>query len=115
MLNTIGKSTLSLTNGNVVVVVDADQVAELQVTSHRSSLGGDTLHGASITEEAVCVVIDQVKAGLVEGGSGVSLGNGKTDGVGETLAKRSSGNLDTWGVVALWVTRGDAVDLLETC
>jgi hypothetical protein len=42
----------------------------------------------------------------------VSLGNGQTDGVGETLAKRTSGDLDTGGVVSLGVTGGDAVELL---
>jgi hypothetical protein len=58
------------------------------------------------------VVVDKVKAGLVEDTSSVSLGNGQTDGVGETLAKRTSGDLDTGGVVSLGVTGGDAVELL---
>ena len=38
--------------------------------------------------------------------------NSKTDGIGKTLAKRTSGDLDTGGVVSFGVTRSDAVNLL---
>jgi hypothetical protein len=102
----------NLTNGDVVVVVDGNQVAELQVTGHGGGLGGNTLHGTAITEEGVGVVVEQLKAGLVEDTTGVGLGNGQTDGVGETLTQRTSGDLDTGGVVSLGVTGGDAVELL---
>lgn len=97
----------------MVVVVDTDQVAELQVTSGGGSLGSNTLHGATITEEEVGVVVNKVEGRLVVDGGGVSLGDGETDGVGETLAERTSGDLDTWGIVGLWVTWGDAVDGTE--
>lgn len=103
---------LDLTNGNVVVVVNGNQVAELQVTGHGGGLGGDTLHGTAITEEGVGVVVEQLKAGLVEDTTGVGLSNGETNSVGETLAKRTSGDLNTGGVVGLGVTGGDAADLL---
>lgn len=96
----------------MVIIIDGNEVAELQVTSHGGGLGGDTLHGAAITEEHVGVVVDELIAGLVEDASGVSLGNGQTNGVGETLAKRTSGDLNTGGVVSLGVTGGDAVELL---
>lgn len=96
----------------MVVIVDGNQVAKLQVTGHGGSLAGNTLHSAAITEEAEGVVVEQLVAGLVEDTSGVLLGNGQTNSVGETLTQRASGNLDTGGVVGLGVTRGDAVDLL---
>lgn len=102
-----------LTNGNVVVVVEGDQVAKLEVASSGGSLGGNTLHGAAITEEAVGVVVDKLVAGLVEGGSSLALSHGETDGVGETLAERTSGDLNAGGVVGLGVTGGLAVDLTE--
>ena len=102
-----------LTNGNVVVVVESDQVAELEVTSSGGGLRGNTLHGAAITEEAVGVVVDKLVAGLVEGGSGLTLSHGETDGVGETLTERASGDLNAGGVVGLGVTRGLAVNLTE--
>lgn len=100
----------SLTNGNVVVVVDGNEVTELQVTGSGGGLGGDTLHGATITEEGVGVVVDKVEAGLVEGTSSLGLGHGKTNSVGETLTKRTSGDLNSGGVVGLGVTGSDAVN-----
>lgn len=97
----------------MVVVVDGNQVAELQVTSHGGSLAGNTLHSTAITEEGVGEVVEQLVAGLVEDTTGVGLGNGQTNSVGETLAKRTSGDLNTGGVVGLGVTGGDAVELLQ--
>lgn len=58
------------------------------------------------------MVVDQVEAGLVEDSGGMRLRNSQTDGIGETLAKRTSGNLDTGGVMGLGMAWCDAVDLL---
>lgn len=114
--NVLSEGAVGVTvNGDVVVVVDGNQVAELEVTSQGRGLGGDTLHQATVTEEAVCVVVDKVEVLLVEGGASLSLGNGKTNSVGDTLSEGTSGDLDTRGVVGLGVTRGDAVNGLECC
>lgn len=111
--NILGEGLVGVTvNGDPVVIPDGNEVAKLEVTSQRASLGGNTLHQATITKEAVCVVVNKVVAGLVEDGSSVSLSNGKTNGVGDTLAKRTSGDLNAGGVVGLGVTGGDAVDTL---
>jgi hypothetical protein len=59
------------------------------------------------------VVVDQLVAGLVEDGCGVLLGDGETDGVGETLTERASGDFNTGGIVRLGVAGGDAVNLLR--
>ena len=96
-----------LTNGNVVIIVNHDKVAELQVTGSGGSLRGNTLLGATITEEAVGVVVNQVVVWLVEDGGSVGLGDSETDSVGETLAKRTSGDLNTGCVMGLRVTGGD--------
>jgi hypothetical protein len=61
------------------------------------------------------VVVDQFEAGLVEDSRRVRLGNGETDGIGETLAERASGDLDTRGIMRFRVTGADAVDLLYMC
>jgi hypothetical protein len=97
----------------VVVIVDTNQVAKLKVTGHGGGLGGNTLHNTAITEEHVGVVVEQIEAGLVVDTTGVGLGHGETDGVGKTLAERTSGDLNTGGVVGLGVTGGDAVNLLH--
>lgn len=96
----------------MVVIVDGNQVAKLKVTSHGGSLAGNTLHSATITEEHVSVVVEKLEAGLVVDTTGVGLSHGETNSVGETLAKRTSGDLNTGGVVGLGVTGGDAVELL---
>jgi hypothetical protein len=59
------------------------------------------------------VVVDEVETGLVEDSRGVSLGNGQTNGIGDTLAKRTSGDLNTGGVMGLGVTGSPAVDRLQ--
>lgn len=97
----------------MVVIVNGNQVAELQMASHRSSLAGNSLHSASIAEEGICEVVNQIETGLVESSGGVFLCNGETDGIGETLAERTSGDLDTGGVVGFGVTGSDAADLLH--
>lgn len=97
-------------DGDVVVVPDGNEVAELEMAGERAGLGGDTLHQAAVAEEGVCVVVHEVVAGLVEDGGGVGLGHGKTNSVADTLAERASGDLDTGGVMGLGVTGGDAVD-----
>lgn len=98
----------------MVVVVDGDEVAELQVTSHTRGLARHTLHSAAITEEHKSVVVNEVEAVLVELSSAMCLSNSKSDSVCETLAQRTSRDLNTGGVVSLRVTRGDTVDLTES-
>jgi hypothetical protein len=100
------------TDGNMVVIVESNKVAEFQVTSCASSLAGNTLHSTTITEDGVCVVVEKLIAGLVEHTSAVSLGNGKTNGVGETLTERTGCDLNTRGLVGLRVTWGDTAELL---
>jgi hypothetical protein len=96
----------------MVVIPDGNQVAQLEVTSQRARLARDTLHQAAIAKEAVCVVVNKLVTRLVECGRGVSLSNGKTDSVGDTLAKRTSGDLNAGGIVSLGMAGCDAVNVL---
>ena len=76
----------------MVVIVDSNEVSELEVTSLRSSLRGNTFHRTSITKECIRMVVNQVIAWLVEYSRSVSLSNGKTNSIGKPLTKRSSCN-----------------------
>lgn len=78
----------------MVVVVDTNQVPKLQMTSGGCSLRGNTLHETAIAKEHESVVVNQVIARLVEDSGGVGLGNSKTNGVGETLTKGTSGDFN---------------------
>ncbi|KAH3662800.1 hypothetical protein OGATHE_004376 [Ogataea polymorpha] len=111
--NVLGESNLSTSvDGDLVVIVESNQVAQLQVASKRHGLGGDTFHHTSVTKETVGVVVGESVAWLVVGGSKVSLSNGQTNGIGDTLTKRTGCDLDTWDA-HLRVARGLGVDLSE--
>ena len=55
------------------------------MASHTGCFAGNTFHSASISEDSICVVVDNFKPGLVEFGRSVCLRNGETDGVGKAL------------------------------
>jgi len=100
-------------DGDLVVVVHGNELAELEVPGERARLGRDTLLEASVTEEAVGVVVNDLEIGLVEGRSDVCLGNGESDSVGDTLAERAGGDLDTVRDAELRVAGRDGVELAE--
>lgn len=79
-LGHIKKKNIALT----VVIVDGNQVSQLQMTGKRTGLGGNTLLETTVTKETVGVVVNQGEVLLVEDGTHVGLGNGETDGVGDT-------------------------------
>ena len=97
----------------MVVIVDHDQVAELEVTSGAGCLACNTLHSTTISEEAVGVVVDQVIAGLVEYSTSMSLSNCETNSIGEALAQRACRDFDTFSIMCFRVSRRDAVNLLQ--
>lgn len=100
------------TNGNVVVVIDHDQIAELQVSSSRGSFTRNALHSAAIAKEAICVVVNQLETWFVKDSGGVCLCDGKSNSIREALTERTGRNLNSGSVVSFGVTWCDAVDLL---
>ena len=106
-----------LVEGDLVGVVEDDEVVELLVGGEGGGLGGDTLLEATVTGEGEDVVVeDLVVVGVVDG-LGHLLGGGETDGVGNTLSEGTGGALDAGGVVLgvgeLGVTGGHGVVLTE--
>ena len=96
----------------MIVIVDHDKVSQLQMTCCTCSLAGNTLHGATISEKAVCVIGDQVEARLVEYGGSMSLCDSEADCVGKSLAERSSRNFNARYFLGLRMTWGFAIYLL---
>ena len=96
----------------MVIIIDADEVSKLKVPSHTSGFAGNTFHSTTITEKAVCVVIDQVKSWFVEYSSCVCLSNCQTNGITETLTKRASSDFDSRSIMSFGMTGGNAVYLL---
>lgn len=83
------------------------------MASHRCGFRCNTLHSTAITEESVCMVVDQIEAISVELRSRVCLCNCKTDSIGETLTQRSGCNFNAGCVMCFRVARCDAIDLSE--
>ena len=70
----------------MIIIVDHDEIAKLQVASSTGSFTGNAFHSTTISKKRECMVIDQLEAWLVELGSRVGLCNGKAYGVCKTLA-----------------------------
>ena len=100
------------TDRDMIIIVDSNEPAELQMASNTGGLGGNAFHSTTVTEEYIGVVVDEVKPWLVERSSHVRLGKSKTNGVTETLAERASGHLYAVRVVRFWMAWGDAIDSL---
>jgi hypothetical protein len=97
----------------MIVVINADEVAQLQVACHAGCFACDTLHSTPISKEAEGVIIDQLKTRLIEQGSRMRLSDGQTNSIGETLAQGSCRNFDAGSVMGFGMTWGDAVDMLR--
>ena len=87
-------------DGDVVVVVDADQPSEAEVPGERRRLVADALHQAAVAGDHAGVVVDQLAAEAV---AQHPLGDGHADGVGEALPERAGRDLDADGVAGLGV------------
>ena len=100
-------------NGDVVVVVEDDQLAEAPVTGEGGGFARHTFHVATVTHDTVGVVVDDFAVRLVEATGKVLLNHGETDGVTDTHTERTGGDFDTVGDEVLRVTRGLGVPLAE--
>jgi len=100
-------------DGDAVVIVEGDQLAQAQRAGQRSDFVGNAFHHAAITQEHVGVVIDDVVARTVELRAQDFFSQCETYGVGQALAQGTGGGLDAWGVAELRVTRSAAMQLAE--
>lgn len=98
----------------MIIIVDHDEVPQLEMAGSTSRFTGNTLHCTSIAEEAEGMIVNELKARFVELGCSMSLRNGKTNRICETLAKRTRGDLDTWCILCFWMSRSNTINLLFT-
>ena len=97
-------------DGDVVVVVDADQLAEPEMAGQRPRLMADALHEVAVAHDHEREVVAHV--GAVSGPQ-VGLGYGHADGVGDALPERAGGDLDPRGVTELGMARRLRAELPE--
>ncbi|CAM5581502.1 hypothetical protein SCYAM73S_04252 [Streptomyces cyaneofuscatus] len=96
-------------DGDVVGVVEDDEVAELLASGQRTGLGRDAFHQVAVGGDDVHVVVEGAGAGRRVGVEEAALaagGHGHADGGGEPLAERPGGDLDAPGVAVLGVAGG---------
>lgn len=96
-------------DGDVVGVVEHDEVAQLLVAGERRGLGRDAFHHVAVGRHHVDVVVEGAGA---RGGVGVEEsplpagGHGHPDRGAQALSQRSGGDLDTAGVLVLRMPGG---------
>ncbi|MND93572.1 hypothetical protein D3C80_857610 [compost metagenome] len=100
-------------DGDAVVIVEGDQLAQAQGTGQGSDFVGNAFHHAAITQEHIGVVVDDVVARTVELRRHDFFSQGKTHGVGQALAQWTGGGFYARGVAEFRVARGAAVQLTE--
>lgn len=97
----------------MIIVVYHDKVAQLQVTGDTCCFAGNALHSAAVTENTICMIVDNLEARFVEVGSGLCLSNCQTNGIGKPLAQWASCDLDPWCILGFGVAGCDAIDSLN--
>ena len=89
---------------NVILIVEINEFAQLQVSGQRRSFVGDALHKIAIAADGVRVVIDDLVSGPVITRCEPRLGDRDAYSVGETLPERSRGDFHVGRLAALRVT-----------
>ena len=100
-------------DGDVVVVIESDQLAELQGTGKGAGFMRDALHQTAVAEESVGVVIDDLVAVTVELGGKTLFGDRHADGVADTLPQRTGGCLHAGRIAVFGMTWRLGVQLPE--
>lgn len=83
------------------------------MTGNASGLASHTFLKTSITTEDISKVLHDLEPVLVKGGTDMSFGDSETNGVGETLTQRTSGDFDTVSMMVFRVSWGLGIDLTE--
>ena len=100
-------------DGDLVVIVEDDQLAKAPVTGQRRSFARHTFHVATVAHDGVRVVVNQSGIRLVESRRQVLFAQRQTNGVAKTHTERTSGDFDTVRNKVFRVTRGHGVPLSE--
>src|SRR5262245_55020895 len=111
----VGEPVLDMAvDRDAVVVVERHELAEPERSGERAHFVRDALHQASVTDEYVCVVIDDLESRPVELGGEQPLGERHADRVTETLPERAGRRLDARREAVLGMTWRHRAELTET-
>ena len=94
--NALRKSYFCISfNGNVIVVIDINQAAQMEVAGDRSCFRTDSLHHITVTANHINIVIEKFKSRFAVPVSQPLLGDAHTYTICESLAERAGCGFDT--------------------
>ena len=100
----LGKPAFHLAvDGDLITVVDDDELAQAQGARQRTGLVGNAFHQAAIADGGVGVVVDDIQAGAVELRGQGAFGDGHAHGIRQALAQGSGRGLYPGGIAILRV------------
>ena len=100
-------------DGDVVVVVEVDELPEPELSRDRGRLVGDALHQVAVGADRVDVVVDDLVVRAVVALGEEPLRDREADAVREALAERPRRRLDPRRVMHLRVARRERLPLAE--
>ena len=110
----VGKPARHFTvDGNVVVIVKHDELAQPQRAGQRAGLVADAFHQATVTGENIGVVVNDVERVTVELGRHQALTQRHAHGIGQALPQRASGGFHARGDAEFRMARRLGVHLPE--
>ena len=99
--------------GDVVVVVQAHQLAQLEMAGQRGGLGGHAFHQVAVADDGPGAMVDHGVAVAVVGGRQLRFADRHAHRVGQALAERPGGDLHARRVAVLGMARRLAAPLAE--
>ncbi len=110
----LGKADVGASlDGDLVVVVNADQLSQPQVAGQRGRFIRDTFHEIAVAAHDIGVMIHDFLSHPVESGGQVAFGHGHAHGGGKPLSQRAGGGFHAGGDAVFGVARGFAVQLTK--
>ena len=110
----VGKPAFGFTvDGNTVVIVKTNQLAQSQRARQRTDFVGNTFHQAAVAHKHIGEVIDNFMIRLIKLRRQCTLCYRQPDGVRQTLSKRTGGGFNTWRIANLRVAWGFRMQLTE--
>ena len=100
-------------NGDVVVVVEGNQLAQFQVAGQGGRFGGHAFLVAPIAHHHIGVVVNEGGVGLVEFGRQVGFGDSQANGVRDAGTQGPGGDFNTRGLEGFGVARGFGAPLAK--
>ena len=99
--------------GDVVGIIDEDEIVQPEVTGEGDRLGSDPFLEAAVARETDDRLVENDVVGRIEFRRRHLRGEGVADRIADALSERTGRGLDSDGLSELGVTRGLAVQLAE--